>query len=468
MKSKYLSLALLVMLIITTNAHSIYATNIYSDVKQTDWYYSYMEPISKHIAGYPDGSFRGNDEISIAEFLTLVIKTNDLLEGTVATTPWFRQYVDAAIANNIIAEDDYIDYSRSITRGEIASVLAKIPKLIDKEVVYPEVVHFNDEIPLDNLNSINLMVEQGIIVGYEDVTYRVNNKATRAEAVVIIIRALDESFRVKGNNMPIAVRLDKDNKLKIKMQLPNYKQEIVEFDYGGINNIYAISRIHNGKKVLNIGTDLVGPYVMFQNDLDASNGQFTGGWHGSNGDGTGAPTGNTIRAMFLLDDKTICRDKWILGDSLRIVVENNIKGNNTIHNILNEVVTYNVSNQNIDVKVKATATQNIVIDKYYGMQTQNHLWSSLMYCGQGPISCRINSHSMDARSFVLLDDEGYYLRSSLNLDGLGGFARKANWKPTCFTTDYGKTYFNLVNGLPLELDIGESFSWSGSYYFGFE
>jgi len=38
-------------------------------------------------------------------------------------------------------------------------------------------------------------------------------------------------------------------------------------------------------------------------------------------------------------------------------------------------------------------------------------------------------------------------------------------KPTCFTKGYGKTYFNLISGKPLMLEVDDSFTWRGFYHF---
>jgi hypothetical protein len=49
--------------------------------------------------------------------------------------------------------------------------------------------------------------------------------------------------------------------------------------------------------------------------------------------------------------------------------------------------------------------------------------------------------------------------------GLGNFENLSDDLPTIFTQNYGKTYFNLVNGIDKIIEKGDSIKWRGSYEF---
>ena len=76
-----------------------------------------------------------------------------------------------------------------------------------------------------------------------------------------------------------------------------------------------------------------------------------------------------------------------------------------------------------------------------------------------------NTSSSYARKYTLMNEDGYYLETQQKSSGLGNFKYKEAQLPTCFSLSYGKTYFNLINGIDLELAKNESFDWSGQYFF---
>ena len=462
---KIIAYSMLVLLLLI-NGQTSFAFSQYSDIDRDDWFYSYIERIDDFAKGYPDGSFKPKDNISIAEFLAFVIRANDLEVNELSSNPWYQTYIDIGLDNQLILPNEFSDYNRDITRGEIANILSRLPLFKDEEVAFPNKVRFVDEIPEKYIRDINLMYEKAIISGYEDHTFRPNNHASRSEALVMIIRAIDEKYWAIDNPIPMRVKLNEDNQLQVVMTLQNGKEEIIEFDYVGVNQIYSFSKIQNELNLLEVSSDFIGPYIMSQKDLGNSNGQFTGGWHGSNGDASGNPTASTEKVSFTLDDQYIEVNKWTSGNNLVIKVENNINGNNSKTSLLNEQITYTMTNQLVEVDLKARALENLTIYRYYGLQTQNKIWQTIMYENEMvKNSVYSNTSSSYARKYTLMNEDGYYLEAQLKSSGLGNFKYKEAQLPTCFSLSYGKTYFNLINGIDLELAKNESFDWSGQYFF---
>ncbi|WP_245583894.1 S-layer homology domain-containing protein [Paenibacillus terrigena] len=85
-------------------------------------------------------------------------------------------------------EDGTFSPNRSVTRGEVATMLAKALKLDPGETEYS--FADKDQTPAWVRPFIQSIAKAGFIVGYKDGTFRSNNKISRTELVVMIVRAL--------------------------------------------------------------------------------------------------------------------------------------------------------------------------------------------------------------------------------------------------------------------------------------
>ncbi len=257
-----------------------------------------------------------------------------------------------------------------------------------------------------------------------------------------------------------------DDKVDVMMFVDEQQIE-VSFDYCGLNHIYGISGIKyiTEKAEKRSTTDWIGPYVV--RSLQSNNGaypRFTGGWHGSNGDGTGNATGKTESVDIISEDNR----------KVLIVVTNLIDGYNTNHPIIREKVIYSIENAGIGVYLKGEALEDIEISKYYGLQTQNTLWYGTVSYGGGsglsyPASIMSASRTKEegiSRKIELVSENGNrHLSAWMMPIGLGDFDHLNDGLPCALTRDYGKSYFNLVNEKPLILNKKDSFEWMGYYMF---
>ncbi len=148
------------------------------------------------ISGYPDGSFRPDSTITRAEFATVLVKAFKLenSEGkTFADTAahWAKQSIAAAAANGLVSgyaggtfgPDDLI------TREQMAVMIVKAAKLAPA-AGSPQ---FADSGSISGWagEAVASATENGIMKGYSDNTVRPGGSATRAEAVTVIINALN-------------------------------------------------------------------------------------------------------------------------------------------------------------------------------------------------------------------------------------------------------------------------------------
>lgn len=110
--------------------------------------------------------------------------------GDVADDAWYSVYVNYAAEKGYVNgyDDGLYRPENNITRAEFASIIARY---IDAET-YTGMSLFRD---IDNIDwcrsQINALAELGIVNGYDDAMFMPNKLLTRAEAVVMINRAID-------------------------------------------------------------------------------------------------------------------------------------------------------------------------------------------------------------------------------------------------------------------------------------
>ena len=112
-------------------------TNPFSDVDRDDWFNTAVSTMSKMgiVDGYEDGTFRPNEPITRAEFVTIATRFFDYAaqyeEGTftdVEGDEWYADYIQAGVDLGLI--DGYEDGSyrpgENITRAEAATIVNRV------------------------------------------------------------------------------------------------------------------------------------------------------------------------------------------------------------------------------------------------------------------------------------------------------------------------------------------------------
>lgn len=324
--------------------------------------------------------------------------------------------------------------------------------------------------------------------------------------MIIVLFTSSSSINTKVNDISFHDLKSENNIIKINHELANLSFSInkdysikientnndnlfaIIFGNCGINSLYGIKEISysefeidNKPKELKLQscTDWVGPYIVKDKteDYNQNKPQFTGGWHGTNGDETGDPSACTSQVKIYYDDKLTSELKEGWCNELKIEVTNIINGYNTLKPVIEEVITYTINNRTIKVNVMGKALSEIEIEKYYGLQSQNSLWNgSIEYVytdgSMDKFPINFTSSSVIKRNKIVKDyilssaDSTFKLQVGINSTiGIGNYEYLSSQKPTCFTLDYGKTYFNLVNGKRLLLQKNEIFVWEGYYNF---
>ncbi|MCQ2561850.1 MAG: S-layer homology domain-containing protein [Clostridia bacterium] len=167
-----------------------------------NWYDSYVARCYNLnlINGYPDGTFRPQGNITVAECLAIACVMHDIYIGgnglfPAGASPWYNMYVSYALANGIIMEGDVDDYNAPATRAQVSYIFTNaLPDAVFAEVKNSfEFTDVTGATPY--FSGISKLAKAGIIGGYPDGTFRPDNFITRAEACVIMTNIVDGDKR---------------------------------------------------------------------------------------------------------------------------------------------------------------------------------------------------------------------------------------------------------------------------------
>jgi uncharacterized protein YgiM (DUF1202 family) len=149
-----------------------------------------------YVKGYPDGSFRPNGGVTRAEFVAMVDSAFQVAAGQgknsfkdVRSKDWFAKDVQSALAAGFVSgyPDGTFRPQQAVNRQEAASMMAKLLNLNGGENL-----NFSDANQIDNWAkpSIAGLLAKGVMTGYPGNTFCPKKVINRAEAVVMINKAL--------------------------------------------------------------------------------------------------------------------------------------------------------------------------------------------------------------------------------------------------------------------------------------
>jgi|LGVF01.2.fsa_nt_gb hypothetical protein len=206
---KNILLIILSVLLITTSS---YANSFFSDIEENVWYKDWVNDLieQKITSGYPDGTFRPDNQLKRIELLSFTMKSLGY-DLAVSEGYWGQNIIDKAVEINIIEETDLMVLNPDgyITREETAQVIYSAYKV--DHTKYNDDVKAQVKLMIKDINSVNEkylegvigVFAEGIVEGYEDQSFRPDNNLTRAEASVFISRlALEDKRAAVDFEMP--------------------------------------------------------------------------------------------------------------------------------------------------------------------------------------------------------------------------------------------------------------------------
>lgn len=171
-----------------------YTQGQFADVSN-QWYADSVKKVYEIglMKGNSVGNFNPEGTITLAEAVTMAARLHSIYNGGSGDftqgSPWYGVYVDYAIENGIIQQNDFNDFNLAATRGEMTYIFASalpIDELvqINKVTSLPDVksgTRYHD--------SIFLLYRAGVITGNDSIgTFAPETNITRAQAAAIITR----------------------------------------------------------------------------------------------------------------------------------------------------------------------------------------------------------------------------------------------------------------------------------------
>lgn len=234
-KKLILSLALIILIIIVSTV-SLGSPSWAADFSDIDnhWAKSYIENIASNnaISGYPDKTFKPNNNITRIEFIAIILKSQGIHVGSVSQDEyWGQPYIEAALKNHLITHDEYGDINKTtleknISREEMASIIVNAyvqsRDYIDHSIINKEILNLKD---LDNVSpkyykNVVASIKLNFITGYPDGTFAPQQETTRAEAAILSYRFLVKlgvikEGELKENIIVSKTRLEQGDILKM-------------------------------------------------------------------------------------------------------------------------------------------------------------------------------------------------------------------------------------------------------------
>lgn len=151
-----------------------------------------------YINGQEDGNFHPDDVLTRSEAAAMLARVHEKFDKTesyaadytdMAKKAWYADYVGFLSKLGVVKGNDKGEFmpESKVSRMEFAAMLARFADFaIDEDAV----AKFTDIKGTWGESEIMALVDNGIIEGYEDGTFRPNNKLSRAEAVTMVNRLL--------------------------------------------------------------------------------------------------------------------------------------------------------------------------------------------------------------------------------------------------------------------------------------
>ena len=179
----------------------------FSDLPSTHWAYKYIADLvnRKVFEGYPDHKFRPDRTISRAEFATIIVKAAGLQPkkvnyssfSDVKVTDWSSPWIETAkdyLTGYRTANGEYIyNPTAPALREDITVAIVKlkgydVARLANRSIIEAMFTDY-EGISESAKDYVAIAVENGIVSGFPDETFRPQNSITRAEAAAMLWRA---------------------------------------------------------------------------------------------------------------------------------------------------------------------------------------------------------------------------------------------------------------------------------------
>lgn len=215
----------------------------FKDVPQNAWYNAYVYQLASEgiITGYGGNEFRPNNNITRAEFVTMLFRmSKDNIQQyqnysafSDCNSHWAKPYINWAYVNGVTNGVDYYNFAPNakITREQLCTMVMNYAKNRDfypQKKMSPE--SFDDDARISTWarGSVFHMQRAGILAGKGDGRFDPKGNATRAECAKILYY-----YKYKTSEDFIAKELVSD-------------YYIIANEYGSVSDYYLADYTHDG------------------------------------------------------------------------------------------------------------------------------------------------------------------------------------------------------------------------------
>ena len=201
MKKVFVILVIIALIGISTCVFAEEENKLFSDLGEYHWAYDTIKNMveNKIINGYPDGTFKPENSITRAEatkILMLSLRESAVFPYSIDAAPdvpathWASRYIINGDLYIYPYSDGSFKPEQKITRLEFANALGVALERVAHDDT--KEINFTDLEGLDekSLKNISILVNLGIINGYEDNTFRPDGTLTRAELSKMVSSSL--------------------------------------------------------------------------------------------------------------------------------------------------------------------------------------------------------------------------------------------------------------------------------------
>lgn len=225
----------------------------FKDVNTDFWAFDYIAEMAERevLSGYPDGNFYPNNTVTRAEFAKIMCLAAGLTVNAVNSTSyddvkssaWYAPFVECGkyyLSGYIADGKKYYKPEDKALREDIAVALVKLKgydtSVYDESILKAMFIDWQS-ISEGARKYVSVAVENGLISGYEDNTFRGQASITRAEAATLLWRAYqygneNKVFEKENFDEPIStntqtdITTEPDNEEKLKLTLSVDKTNI--------------------------------------------------------------------------------------------------------------------------------------------------------------------------------------------------------------------------------------------------
>ena len=208
-----------------------YRSGIFSDITSSAWYADSVQTAYElGLMNGTGGQFNPNGNLTVAEALALAGRIRSIYSTGEANfsegNPWYQVYVDYAISNGIIRNDEYVNYGAPATRAQFASIMysalpAEAWEPINSISTLPDVDSGAEYAP-----AVFALYNAGVLTGNDAFgTFAPDSNIQRSAVATIIMRMAAPVMR-----KPLTLK----EKLAGSASTANVQQVMIDKEYGYI------------------------------------------------------------------------------------------------------------------------------------------------------------------------------------------------------------------------------------------